>query len=77
MSLYKALEFFDRVMECTPEERIAVGSDHWVWVLEEARKAVDHTKELEATVFLLHNPHTGEECGCPVCNNQRKEVSDE
>lgn len=34
--------------------------------------AADKIEGLEATVFLLHNPHTGEECGCPVCNSQRK-----
>ena len=51
--LVKALEFFDRVMECSPEERIAVGSDHWIWVLKEARKAVDYIEKLEALLDIV------------------------
>ena len=35
----EAIEFFDRVMQATPEERAAVGADHVDWVIQACRKA--------------------------------------
>lgn len=45
--LKEALEFYDKVISSTVEERIAVGSDHIDWLIAAARKAnEDYTTEI-------------------------------
>lgn len=40
--LADALDFFDRVVASSTEERIAVGQDHWNWILSAVRKVVEY-----------------------------------
>lgn len=35
-----AVAFFDQVKTATPDEKIAVGSDHWEWLELAARSVV-------------------------------------
>ena len=37
--------------------------------------AVRHIEELEAEIVALHNPHTGNECDCDLCEKFGKKGS--
>lgn len=50
--LRQALEFYDKVCAATTDEKIAVGQDHWNWLLEESRKAADMLERLQADLML-------------------------
>lgn len=46
--LARAIKFFDEVRASSEDERIAVGSDHWDWLISAARKvarSADNLKE--------------------------------
>ena len=40
--LTKALDFYNKVVSCNTDERIAVGTDHWDWLLSAVRNVVKH-----------------------------------
>ena len=44
-------------------------------LMEKAAKVLKFTQlqinDLEEDIYALHNPHSGEECNCNICNNQR------
>ena len=42
--LQQAVEFYNKVQNCTPEERQAVGTDHWDWLID---SACNFIKELD------------------------------
>ncbi len=49
-NLKSAIDFFDKVVQCTPRERIAIGTDHYTNLLFETRKC---EKDFETMVSYL------------------------
>ena len=44
-NLCDAVDFFEQVKESSPQNQIAVGNDHWEWVLSAARQVVAVLRE--------------------------------
>jgi len=46
IQLGNAVEFFDKVKASSPDERIAVGTDHHAWLEKAAREVVQHSGDI-------------------------------
>ena len=70
-NLTKAFEFYDKVvaLKWDSDEKLAIGTDHITWVIEAARQAAKDIDELKDEIYSSHNPNTGMECNCTLCQN--------